>query len=258
MVTKLKKMKLTSVDLTRAGANQKADICLYKSAAMVDEAEQQERKVGKSMIKIDKSRFDADELEMYNALIEKAKVEIEEDEEEFEEPAFVPPSKKKVELSADDFDDEYDEEEYFEEPVKPTRKSDPVLMEALERMEQLEKSLAMKEFTEIAKAYEPLGENAEDLAKTMYDMYQDSPENYQAYLKVLNKSLQMVEKSGVFAEIGKSAGAYGSQSNTVNRVESIAKSYLESDPELSYEQALAKAWEKNPDLIREYENEYRK
>ena len=81
-----KKMKLTSVDLTRAGANQKADICLYKSAAMVDE-EQQERKVGKSMIKIDKSRFDADELEMYNALIEKAKVELEEDEEEFEEPA---------------------------------------------------------------------------------------------------------------------------------------------------------------------------
>lgn len=257
MATKLKKMKLTSVDLTRAGANQKADICLYKSAAMVDE-EQQERKVGKSMIKIDKSRFDADELEMYNALIEKAKVEIEEDEEEFEEPAFVPPSKKKVELSTDNFDDEYDDEEYFEEPARPTRKSDPVLMEALERMEQLEKSLAMKEFTEIAKTYEPLGENAEDLAKTMYDMYQDSPENYQAYLKVLNKSLQMVEKSGVFAEIGKSAGAYGSQSSTVKRVESIAKSYIENDPELSYEQALAKAWEKNPDLIREYENEYRK
>lgn len=85
-------MKLTSVDLTRAGANQKADVCLYKSAAMVDE-EQQERKVGKSMIKIDKSRFDADELEMYNALIEKAKVELEEDEEEFEEP--VKPTRKR-------------------------------------------------------------------------------------------------------------------------------------------------------------------
>ena len=32
MATKLKKMKLTSVDLVRAGANQEADICLYKSA----------------------------------------------------------------------------------------------------------------------------------------------------------------------------------------------------------------------------------
>lgn len=32
MATKLKKMKLTSVDLVRAGANQEADIRLYKSA----------------------------------------------------------------------------------------------------------------------------------------------------------------------------------------------------------------------------------
>jgi len=31
VATKLKKMRLTSVDLVRAGANQKADICLYKS-----------------------------------------------------------------------------------------------------------------------------------------------------------------------------------------------------------------------------------
>lgn len=32
MATKLKKMRLSSVDLVRAGANQEADICLFKSA----------------------------------------------------------------------------------------------------------------------------------------------------------------------------------------------------------------------------------
>jgi len=32
MATKLKNMKLTSVDLVKVGANQEADICLYKSA----------------------------------------------------------------------------------------------------------------------------------------------------------------------------------------------------------------------------------
>jgi len=32
MATKLRKMHLTSVDLVRAGANQEADICLFKSA----------------------------------------------------------------------------------------------------------------------------------------------------------------------------------------------------------------------------------
>lgn len=39
MATKLKKMKLTSVDLVRAGANQEADICLFKSADPPEAAE---------------------------------------------------------------------------------------------------------------------------------------------------------------------------------------------------------------------------
>lgn len=39
MATKLKDMKLTSVDLVRAGANQEADICLFKSADPQEAAE---------------------------------------------------------------------------------------------------------------------------------------------------------------------------------------------------------------------------
>ena len=39
MATKLKNMKVTSVDLVRAGANQEADICLFKSADAVDATE---------------------------------------------------------------------------------------------------------------------------------------------------------------------------------------------------------------------------
>ena len=31
MATKLRELRLTSVDLVRSGANQEADICLYKS-----------------------------------------------------------------------------------------------------------------------------------------------------------------------------------------------------------------------------------
>ena len=39
MATKLRKMKLTSVDLVRSGANQEADICLFKSATPPEAAE---------------------------------------------------------------------------------------------------------------------------------------------------------------------------------------------------------------------------
>lgn len=53
MATKLKKIQLTSVDLVRAGANQEADICLFKSAAPLDQS-QKENPVSKS----DPNRFD--------------------------------------------------------------------------------------------------------------------------------------------------------------------------------------------------------
>lgn len=39
MANKLKKMALTSVDLTRRGANQMADICLFKSVVTPEDAE---------------------------------------------------------------------------------------------------------------------------------------------------------------------------------------------------------------------------
>lgn len=39
MATKLRNMRLTSVDLVRAGANQEADICLFKSADPAEAAE---------------------------------------------------------------------------------------------------------------------------------------------------------------------------------------------------------------------------
>lgn len=39
MATKLRNMRLTSVDLVRAGANQEADICLFKSADPTEAAE---------------------------------------------------------------------------------------------------------------------------------------------------------------------------------------------------------------------------
>lgn len=199
-------------------------------------------------MKIDKSRFTPSELETYKALIAKAKVDTEAAEEEMEEemPEF-PPRKKVVE-----------EEKVVEETEKSNcRKSaDPALNAALMRLETLEKSLAMKEFTEVAKKYAPLGEKEEDLAKTLYDMYQTNPDNYTAYVAVLDKSLGLIEKSGLFAEIGKSAGAYSVAGGAVEKVEAAAQEIQKSDPSLTREQAIMKAWDTHPELIAEYEREY--
>lgn len=54
MATKLRKMRLTSVDLVPRGANQEADICLYKSLDGPPAEEPTPRTISKS----DPDRFD--------------------------------------------------------------------------------------------------------------------------------------------------------------------------------------------------------
>lgn len=199
-------------------------------------------------MKIDKSRFTPDELTTYKALIAKAVVPDDEGMEE-EKPDF-PPRRKVVE------EEVAVEEEETEKGCSTRKSADPALTAALERMERLEKSIEMKEFTEIAKRYAALGEDEEELAHTLYDMHKSDPDNYAAYVKILDKSLDMVEKSGLFAEIGKSAGGYSTAGGTVEKVNQIAGDIMKSDPSFTREQAIAKAWTDHPELVAEYDKEY--
>ena len=131
----------------------------------------------------------------------------------------------------------------------------PELTAALERLATLEKSVEMKEFTDVAKKYAPLGENEETLAQTLYDMKKSSEANYNAYIAVLDKSLGLVEKSGLFTEIGKSTS--GAAGGVIDKIEAAASEIQKSDASLSRDEAIAKAWENNPNLIAEYDDEYK-
>ena len=191
------------------------------------------------MIKIDKSVFTAEELAQYEALIAKGLVE---DDESGLLDDDKQPKKKPFEKEG--------------EKVVETAKSavDPKLTAALERMESLTKSLEMKEHAEIAKKYAPLGENEEELAKSLYEMKKSSEENYNAYIAILDKSLAMVNKSGVFSEIGKSAS--GTAGTVIDKVEAAADEIMKSDAGLSRAEAVAKAWTDHPEFVAEYEKEY--
>lgn len=187
------------------------------------------------MKKIDKSVFTAEELAQYEALIAKGLVE---DETGLTDKDTEPAKKTEVK----------------EEDVVETAKSavSPEIVAAMERMETLAKSIEMKEMTEIAKKYAPLGEKDEDLAKTLYEMKKSSEDNYNAYIGVLDKSLEMVNKSGVFAEIGKSAE--GTSGNVLDKVESAADDIMKSDATITREAAIAKAWTDHPEFVKEYED----
>lgn len=209
-------------------------------------------------MKIDKSVFSAKELAQYEALIAKAKVDTEANFEEMD--LELPPERRKRRPEIDvDFEEEEEEEEVPMDKAcgTRTRKSASPISAAMERLENLEKSIEMKEISEIAKKYAPLGEKEDELAQTLYAMKKSNKDNYDAYIAVLDKSLDLVEKSGLYAEIGKSTGSYGTAGGAAEKVQSVAQDIMKSDPSMTREQAILKAWEDHPELVAEYDMEYK-
>lgn len=191
-------------------------------------------------MKIYKSNFTAEELEQWEKLVAKGMVDPAANQDEMDdEVPEVPPKKNPTEKA---------EVEDMEKSASPEIKA------ALEELQTLKKSFEMKEFTEVAKKYAPLGKKEDELAQTLYDMKKSNEGNYNAYIAVLDESLALVEKSGLFTEVGKSAG--GSVAGTVQaKVEAKAKEIMKSDSNMDYNTAIAKAWE-DPALLAEYDSEY--
>lgn len=190
-------------------------------------------------MRINKSVFTAEERAQYEALIAKAKVDPEAAEEEMEDEKPEDPFKKKP----------------TQEETPMEKSASPELQAALERLATLEKSIEMKEFSEIAKKYAPLGEKEDELANTLYEMKKSNQANYDAYIGILDKSLGLVEKSGLFTEIGKSAGNGSAPNGAVAKAEAKATELMKSDPNMDYDTAIAKAWD-DPALLAEYDAEY--
>lgn len=189
-------------------------------------------------MKIDKSRFDAAELAQWNALIAKGMVNPEAGEEEMEDEKPPFPPKKPAQKSEDECN----------------KSADPALAAALEELATLKKSYEMGEMLKVAKKYAPLGKKEDELANTLYEMKKSNEANYNAYIAVLDESLGMVEKSGMFAEIGKSAGGY-SANGAVAKAEAKAHEIMKSNPNIDYDTAIAKAWD-DPALMAEYDAEF--
>lgn len=194
-------------------------------------------------VRIDKSLFDATELEQYYALIAKASVAVDDEEDE----------------DAPDF--EFETPEQKEEAEKEEKKFEksaisPEIIAMREELAELRKSYEMKEYAEIAKKYAPLGKDEAELATKLYDMKKSNEANYNAYIEVLDEHLDLVNKSGLFQEIGKSAGGYNNTGKTQDKIWAKAEAYMKSGAAKDYTAAVAKAWQDSPELMEEYDAEY--
>ena len=202
------------------------------------------------MHKIDKSKFTAEQLAAYEELmvIGKADVDPEAAEEEMEEflPGTPPKKTKKAEV----------------EDMEETKKSAPeaetfAALEAVQKeLAEFKKSVEIQEFVTMAKKYAPLGKKEDELGKQLYNLKKSDEASYDAFVGVLDEHLALVEKSGLFAEIGKSAGGYSAGGSVQDKIEAKAAEIRKADPSMNYTQSIAKAWEDNPELFAEYDDEY--
>ncbi len=200
------------------------------------------------MITIDKSKFTAEQLAAYEELVAIGKADVDPaaaEEEYKDDMPSVPPKKPTKKAEVDDM-------EHAKKSAAPT--ADPQVQAALDELANLKKSFEMKEMAEVAKKYAPLGKKEDELAQTLYDMKKSNEANYNSYIAILDESLSIVEKSGLFAEIGKSTSGSGSGSATA-KAEARAQEIMKSNPNMDYNTAIAKAWE-DPALMAEYDAEY--
>ncbi|MBQ5659066.1 MAG: hypothetical protein IIV02_06035 [Peptococcaceae bacterium] len=118
---------------------------------------------------------------------------------------------------------------------------------------ELKKALAMKDMETVAKEYAILGKDTVELAKSLYAMKQAGPGVYDEFVGALNIAKAERENSGMFTEIGKSRTE--TAGGAVSKIEAKAAEIMKADPALSRVEAINKAWEQNPELVREYDSE---
>ncbi len=262
MPTKLKNLRITSVDLVDEGANQEAHVSLLKRKATDFVAGLMPKKETSLILPTkggaratsplaetkEKNHISKEETTMTleeqtildaAALICKkcgfAEKEVEKSETA-EEKSLV----EKVETTED--------KPISEEVAKALAENDAMMKSYQAKVEALEKQLAMGELETIAKKYELLGNEPKALAEKLYAMKQKG--SYEDYIAVLDQSLALVEKSGIFQEIG--TNTTGLELSSLSQlVEDIQKR-----DGCTKEKAFLKAYEENGDFARAYDHGY--
>lgn len=106
------------------------------------------------------------------------------------------------------------------------------------RLEEHIEKAETSELKKIASKYEVLGEKADELASVLKKA--KGTDLYDKIISNLDRELAIVEKQGLYEEIGKSQ-------NATNNVEEVAKKIQQSEPKLTWRQALDRAYQSNPE-----------
>jgi hypothetical protein len=193
-------------------------------------------------MKIDKSKLTPEELAMLEAIEKKAGIP----DEPANDPNPAAPATE-VNKSAGQAGDNQNtgEEEDIYKGLHPAVKAE------LERLRKAADQAEEKELTEIAKKYEIIGKKPEELVPLFKSLKKAGGNAYEQMIAILDASVEAVEKSGIFSEIGKKGN-----DGTIDAwaaIEKHADEIMKSMPNLTRAQAIDKACQLHPELVHEYE-----
>lgn len=229
----------------------------------IEKAMSREKGETEEMAKIDKSKMSPEDRAAYEDILKKYGVE--EEEEPVVKSTVKPGDNKEGEEEEDDLDKGCGKQTTKKsisgqvEPEEDIYKGlHPAVKAEIEALRKYRETAENREFMEVAKKYEVIGKKAEELAPVLKSLKDAGGTAYDDMISTLDSMVAMADNSGIFSEIGKSGhGSHASiaKGKTEAQVESIAKGYMEKDPSMSHADAVAKAWESNPELLASYDEE---
>lgn len=109
-----------------------------------------------------------------------------------------------------------------------------------------------REFEDVAKKYEIIGKKKDELVPLLKSL-KGNDQAYNSMIALLDASVEAVNKSGLFVEVGKkgSVGAEGGEAWI--SIEKRAAEIQKAKPDMTYAQAIDVACQQNPELVQQYE-----
>lgn len=133
----------------------------------------------------------------------------------------------------------------------------PIVKEELESLKKFREAAEEKELYEIAKKYAIIGKKEEELVPLLKSLKAAGGTAYADMIAIMDQTVEITEKSGLFSEIGKSRGAEmgTSHERAWAEAESKASEIMKSKTGITKAQALDEVFQNNPALAAECEEE---
>lgn len=131
-----------------------------------------------------------------------------------------------------------------------TKNFSDMMAKIMEPIQKRAEEAEQKSLEEVAKKYELLGTKAEDLVPVLKSMKETSDETYNNFIASMDNNLAVIQKSGLFEEIGKSGGAHTGNNDTEGAAKMNAKvaEIKKSMPNLTDTQAQDIVMQNDPEL----------